>query len=83
LSSRLAQAAFINRLVIAAASCLNQGASDQVMNEHLVPKIINLCVVKLSNSCAIAFVPRLDLDYFESQADSPRLNQKLPSGLHL
>ena len=24
------------------------------MNEHLVPKIINLCVVKLSNSCAKA-----------------------------
>jgi hypothetical protein len=60
------------------------------MNEHLVPKIINLCVVKLSNSCAkagpmseanalgLACVPRLDLDYFESQADSSRLNQRLP-----
>jgi hypothetical protein len=47
------------------------------MNEHLVSKIINLCVVKLSNSWAIACVPRLDLDYFESQADSPRLNQRL------
>jgi hypothetical protein len=58
------------------------------MNEHLVSKIINLCVVKLSNSCAkagpmseanalgLACVPRLDLDYFESQADSPRLNQR-------
>jgi hypothetical protein len=23
-------------------------------------------------------VPRLDLDYFESQSDSPRLNQRLP-----
>jgi hypothetical protein len=49
------------------------------MNEHLVSKIINLCVVKLSNSCAIACVPRLDLDYFESQADSPRLNQRFLS----
>ena len=58
------------------------------MNEHLVPKIINLCVVKLSNSWAkagpmseasalgLTCVPRLDLDYFESQADSPRLNQR-------
>ncbi len=58
------------------------------MNEHLVSKIINLCVVKLSNSRAkagpmseanalgLACVPRLDLDYFESQADSPRLNQR-------
>jgi hypothetical protein len=48
------------------------------MNEHLVPKMINLCVVKLSNSWAITCVSRLDLDYFESQADSPRLNQRLP-----
>jgi hypothetical protein len=46
------------------------------MNEHLVPKIINLFVVKLSNSYAITCVPRLDLDYFESQADSLRLNQR-------
>ena len=44
-------------------------------------KIINLCVVKLSNSRAIACVPRLDLDYFESQSDSLRLNQRLP-GAH-
>jgi hypothetical protein len=73
------------------------------MDEHLVPKMINLCVVKLSNSWAkagpmsgaqpvsaanalaeasavgLACVPRLDLDYLESQADSPRLDQKLPS----
>ena len=60
------------------------------MNEHLVPKLINLCVVKLSSclakvgpmSEAIALgltrVPRLDLDHFESQYDSPRLNQRLP-----
>ena len=27
----------------------------------------------------LACVPRLDLDYFESQADSSRLNQRLPS----
>ena len=51
-------------------------------------KTINLCVVKLSNSWAkadpmseasvvgLACVPRLDLDYFESQSDSPRLNQR-------
>jgi hypothetical protein len=60
------------------------------MNEHLVSKIFNLCVVKLSNSWAkagpmsvaialgLTCVPRLDLDYFESQADSSRLNQKFP-----
>jgi len=47
------------------------------MNEHLVSKMINLCVVKLSNSGAITCVPRLDLDYFESQSDSLRLNQRL------
>jgi len=47
------------------------------MNEYLVPKIINLCVVKLSNSGTITCVPRLDLDYFESRSDSPRLNQSL------
>ena len=34
--------------------------------------------VKLSNSPAITCVPRLDLDHFESQSDSPRLNQRLP-----
>ena len=45
--------------------------------------------MKLSNSWAkagpmsgasdvgLACVPRLDLDYFESQSDSPRLNQRL------
>ncbi len=60
------------------------------MNEHLVPKIINLCVVKLSNSRAkagpmseaialgLTCVPRLDLNHFESQSDSPRLNQRFP-----
>jgi len=59
------------------------------MIEHLVPKIINLCAVKLSNSGAkagpmsvaialgLACVPRLDLDHFESQSDSTRLNQRL------
>ena len=35
-----------------------------------------------SMSAAIALgltrVPRLDLDHFESQSDSPRLNQRLP-----
>ena len=73
------------------------------MNERVVPKKTNFCVVKLSNSPAkagpmsgaqpmseasalavaialgLACVPRLDLDYFESQADSSRLNQRLPS----
>ncbi len=49
------------------------------MNEQLVPKTINLRVVKLGNSPAITCVPRLDLDYFELQSDSPRLNQKLPN----
>jgi hypothetical protein len=61
------------------------------MNEHLVPKIINLCVVKLSNSRAkagpmseaialgLTRVPRLVLDYFESQADSSRPNQRFTS----
>jgi hypothetical protein len=58
------------------------------MNEHLELKMINLYLVKLSNSSAkagpmseasalgLACVPRLDLDYFESQADSPRFNQR-------
>ena len=61
------------------------------MSEHLVSKTINLCVVKLSKthsirfahgaslSWAIACVPRLDLDCFELQSDTPRLNQGLPS----
>jgi hypothetical protein len=49
------------------------------MNERLVPKIINFCVVKLSNSPAITFVPRLELDYFNSQLDSLRINQRFPS----
>ena len=60
------------------------------MNEHLVSKIINLGVVKLSNSPAragpmsaanalgLAGVLRLDLDDFESQSDSIRINQRFP-----
>jgi hypothetical protein len=59
------------------------------MNERVVPKMINFCVVKLSNSPAkagpmseaialgLTCVPRLDLDHFESQPDSPRINQRL------
>jgi len=64
------------------------------MNERVVPKITNLCVVKLSNSLAkvgpmseasalgLTCVPRLELDaptfrHFESQPDSPRINQRL------
>ena len=48
------------------------------MTDQLESKIINLCVVKLRNSAAITRVPRLDLDHFESQIDSPRLIQRLP-----
>ena len=43
------------------------------MNEHLVSKIINLCVVKLSNSGAITCVSRLDLDHFERNLIRPDL----------
>ena len=64
------------------------------MNEHLVSKIINLCVsymdvgegreqerklCKLSNSPAITCVSRLDPDNFESQSDSIRINQRFLS----
>jgi hypothetical protein len=50
------------------------------MNERVVPKMTNFCVVKLSNSSAITCVPRLELDHFESQPDSPRINQRFLSG---
>ena len=53
------------------------------MNEHLVSKMINLCVMKLSNSGAITCVPRLDLEHFESQFDSPRLNQRFLNSVPL
>jgi len=43
------------------------------MNEHLASKIINLCVVKLSNSDAITCVSRLDLEYFEHNLIRPDL----------
>ena len=46
------------------------------MNERVVPKMTNFRVVKLSNSPAITCVPRLELDHFESQPDSPRINQR-------
>jgi len=46
------------------------------MNERVVPKMTNFCVVKLSNSPAITCVPRLELGHFESQPDSPRINQR-------
>ena len=49
------------------------------MNERVVPKMTNFCVVKISNSPAITCVPRLELDHFESQPDSPRINQRFPS----
>ncbi len=48
------------------------------MNERVVPKMTNSHVVELSNSPAIACVPRLELDHFESQPDSPRINQRFP-----
>jgi len=50
--------------------------------------------MKLSNSRAkagpmseaialgLTCVPRLDLDHFESQSDSSRLNQRLPGGIY-
>ena len=49
------------------------------MNERVVPNKTNFCVVKLSNSPAITRAPRLELDHFESQPESPRINQRLPS----
>ena len=61
------------------------------MNERVVPKMTNFYVVKLSNSLAkagpmsaasavgLTCIPRLKLDHFESQPDSPRINQRLPS----
>ncbi len=47
------------------------------MNERVVSKMTNFCVVKLSNSPAIACVPRLGPGHFESQPDSLRINQIL------
>jgi hypothetical protein len=47
------------------------------MNERVVPKMTNFCVVKLSNSPAITCVSRLELDHFELQPDSLRINQRL------
>jgi hypothetical protein len=47
------------------------------MNERVVSKMANFCVVKLSNSPAITCVPRLELDHFELQPDSLRINQRL------
>ena len=51
------------------------------MNERVMPKMPNFCVVKLSNSLAITCVPRLELGHFESQPDSLRINQRLPSNI--
>lgn len=47
------------------------------MNERVEPKMTNFHVVELSNSRAITRVPRLELGHFESQLDSPRINQRL------
>jgi hypothetical protein len=64
------------------------------MNERVVPKKTNFCVVKLSNSLAkagpmsaaialgLTCVPRLELDHFESQHDSPKINQRLLESLY-
>ncbi len=61
------------------------------MNERVVPKMTNFRVVELSNSPAkagpmsaanalgLTSVPRLDLDNFESQSDSIRINQRFPN----
>ena len=46
------------------------------MTDQFGPKLINICVAKLSNSPAITGVSRLDLDEFESQLNSPRLVQR-------
>jgi hypothetical protein len=46
------------------------------MNERVVPKMTNSHVVKFSNNPDITCVPRLELDHFESQPDSPRINQR-------
>jgi hypothetical protein len=51
------------------------------MNERIVPKMTNFCVVKLSNSPAITYVPRLELGHFDSQPDSLRINQRLLNAL--
>ncbi len=47
------------------------------MNERVVSKMTNFCVVKLSNSPAITCVPRLEPGHFELQPDSLRIDQRL------
>ncbi len=49
------------------------------MTDQLESKIINLCVRKPWNGPAIATMFCLDLDYLESQFDSPKLIHSLPS----
>ena len=63
------------------------------MADYLGPKSINLGVAKLGNNSAkagpmseaialgLTCVPRLDLDHFVSQYDSPRLNLRFPNSL--
>jgi hypothetical protein len=60
------------------------------MNQHLFVKMCQIGVANLGNSHAkagpmseaialgLTCVPRLVFDHFESQSDSPRLNQRLP-----
>ena len=55
------------------------GTAAKVMNDQFGTKMIDLCVAKLSNSRAITGVPRLDIDHFEFQLDSPRLMQRFLS----
>ena len=51
----------------------NSSAKAAPMSEAIASPKARLLLVGLT--C----VPRLDLDHFESQSDSPRLDQRLPS----
>jgi len=48
------------------------------MNEQIGIKIINLRVAKLSNSPAITYVSRLDLNHSDSQLVSPITYSEIP-----
>jgi hypothetical protein len=70
-------------LVSVTSTTNNQGGSEQVMTHRFESIIIdlnllNFAVVKLRNRTTITWVPRLDLDNFDSQLDSPGLVQKFP-----
>ena len=51
------------------------------MTDRIGSIIINSRVVKLRNRTTVTWVPRLDPGDFESQADSPRLVQRLPGNI--